>query len=375
MCPRPGPEGGCGEPSSPIIRGGRHHRQGRPVPSRMRVQLAAGRFGRVLFALIFRQRHAAVHGGSSGPILQPAPTCCSRAARQAASRPLSHRLLITHLHPQLPPAPHRGQPRHHRQRRILTRRSAVFIASDVVQGRLSLRHHSDDIGNALLIVLQYRHRHRGSVLGALIPCLTIVESWHDGCFDVRQYRVAGRASFSSPGRHPSLAYPSRAPNASPLPYCGSWARWAGSSHAPPSCLAKPFAASPAGRVILSTPAVLHLRGPQNPGHHLPADRYLPSCPVPVFSNYAAHYFIQGSNDGFLPTAASPRLRWVALPAVGIALVLGLPMPHFTPPQIRFPFTNHFSYRSPRKVALFFSGVLSHNKKTNTKTRLAAGFCV
>lgn len=45
--------------------------------------------------------------------------------------------------------------------------------------------------------------------------------------------------------------------------------------------------------------------------------------------YAAYYFIQGSNELALANGISTFKIAVAL-AVGIALVLGLPMPHFTP---------------------------------------------
>lgn len=45
--------------------------------------------------------------------------------------------------------------------------------------------------------------------------------------------------------------------------------------------------------------------------------------------YAAYYFIQGSNELALANGISTFKIAVAL-AVGIALVLGLPMPHFIP---------------------------------------------
>ena len=45
--------------------------------------------------------------------------------------------------------------------------------------------------------------------------------------------------------------------------------------------------------------------------------------------YSAYYFIQGSNELALANGISTFKIAVAL-AVGIALVLGLPMPHFTP---------------------------------------------
>ena len=45
--------------------------------------------------------------------------------------------------------------------------------------------------------------------------------------------------------------------------------------------------------------------------------------------YTAYYFIQGSNDLAVANGISTFKIAVAL-AVGIALVLGLPMPHFTP---------------------------------------------
>ena len=45
--------------------------------------------------------------------------------------------------------------------------------------------------------------------------------------------------------------------------------------------------------------------------------------------YTAYYFIQGSNELALANGISTFKIAVAL-AVGIALVLGLPMPHFTP---------------------------------------------
>ena len=45
--------------------------------------------------------------------------------------------------------------------------------------------------------------------------------------------------------------------------------------------------------------------------------------------YTAYYFIQGNNDLAVANGISTFKIAVAL-AVGIALVLGLPMPHFTP---------------------------------------------
>ena len=64
-----------------------------------------------------------------------------------------------HLHPQLPSAPHRGQPRHHRHPDDPDPRHRLYHGHPGLRaGRLSLRHHSDDRRPPHRG--QYRHRHR-----------------------------------------------------------------------------------------------------------------------------------------------------------------------------------------------------------------------